>query len=102
MQLDKPIFVGVSILELSKLHMYQFYYDVMKEKYDAKVKLLYTDTDSFIFHTQTEDFYTYFDDAKEHVDFSGYDEPHPCYDNTNKRVLGKFKDEPHGTYLHNA
>ena len=48
MELNKPVYIGVSILELSKLHMYQYYYDVMKKKYDDKIKLLYTDTDSFI------------------------------------------------------
>ena len=85
MKLNKPIYIGVSILELSKLHMYQYYYDVMKKKYDDKIKLIYTDTDSFIFHIETEDLYKYFDDMKEHMDFSGYDESHPCYDNTNKK-----------------
>ena len=61
MKLHKPIYIyiyiyiciGVSILELSKLHMYQFYYDVMKKEYDANIKLLYTDTDSFIVHIET-------------------------------------------------
>ena len=96
MKLNKPIYIGVSILELSKLHMYQYYYDVMKKKYDDKIKLLYTDTDSFIFHIETEDLYKDFDDMKEHMDFSGYDKSHPCYDNTNKKVLGKFKDEHDG------
>ena len=64
MKLNKPIYIGVSILELSKLHMYQYYYDVMKKKYDDKIKLLYTDTDSFIFHIETEDLYKDFDDMK--------------------------------------
>ena len=100
MELNKPIFIGVCSLELSKLHMYQYYYDVMKKKYDDKIKLLYTDTDSFIFHIETEDLYKDFDDMKEHMDFSGYDKSHLCYDNTNKKVLGKFKDEHDGEYLH--
>ena len=51
-KLNKPIYIGVCILELSKLHMYQYYYDVMNNEYD-KNKLLYTDTDSFIFHIET-------------------------------------------------
>ena len=96
MKLNKPIYIGVCIVELSKLHMYQYYYDVMKKKYDDKIKLLYTDTDSFISHVETEDLYKDFDDMKEHMDFSGYDKSHPCYDNTNKNVLGKFKDEHYG------
>ena len=53
MELNKPIYIGVCILELSKLHMNQYYYDVMKKKYDDEFKLLYTDTDSFIFHIET-------------------------------------------------
>ena len=76
--------------------MYQSYYDVMKKKYDDKVELLYTDTDSFIFHIETKDSYTDFDDMKEHMGFSGYAKPHPCHDNANKKVLGKFKDEHDG------
>ena len=59
---------------------------MMKNKYDDKIKLLDTDTDSFIFHIETEDLYKDFDDMKEHMDFSGYDKSHPCYDNANKNV----------------
>ena len=95
-KLNKPTCIGVSILELSKLHMYQFYYDVMKKKYDDKYKLLYTDTDSFIFHIETDDLYTDYDDMKEHMDFSDYDRSHPCYDSTNNIVMGKLKDEHDG------
>ena len=85
MKLNVPIYIGVCILELSKLHMYQYYYDVMK-KYDDKIKLLYTDTDSFIFHIET-DLYKDLGDMKEHMDFSGYDKSHPCYDKTNKKSV---------------
>ena len=85
MELNQPTFIGVPIWELSKLHMYQYYYDVMKKKYDDKVKLLYTGTDSFIVHIETYDLYNDFDDMKEHIDFSGYDKSHPCYDNTNTK-----------------
>ena len=80
--------------------MYQYYYDVLKEKYDDNIKLLYTDTDSFIFHIETYCLYKDFDDMKEHMGFSGYDKSHPCCDNTNKKVLGKCKDEHDGKYLH--
>ena len=100
MKLNKPMYIGVCTLELSKLHMYQYYYDVLKKKYDDKINLLYTDTDSFICHVETKDLYKDFDDMKEHLDFSGYAKPHPCYDNTNKKVLGKSKDEHDGKHLH--
>ena len=102
MEVNKPIYIyiyiyiGVSILELSKLHIYQFYHDVMKKKYDNKCELCYTDTDSLIVHIETEGLYKDFDDMKEHMDFSGYDKSHPCYDSTNKKLLGKFKDEHDG------
>ena len=48
LNLDKPIFLGMSILEISKLHMHQFYYDVLKNKYNENIKLVYTDTDSYV------------------------------------------------------
>ena len=54
MGLNKPIYIGVCILELYELHMYQYYYDVVKKKYDDKIKLLYTDTDSFICYIEAE------------------------------------------------
>ena len=46
LKLDKPTVLGMTILDLSKLHMYQFYYDVLKKKYNEHIKLAYTDTDS--------------------------------------------------------
>ena len=57
LKLDKPIFIGMSILDLSKQHMYKFYYDVMKPKYGDNIRMVYTDTDSFVFHTKTDDIY---------------------------------------------
>jgi hypothetical protein len=99
MKLNKPIYIGVCILELSKLHMYQFYYDVLKKKYNDKVTLAYTDTDSFIFKTETEDIYEDFKSINDEMDFSGYDPSHPNYDTTNKKVLGKFKDEMDGAIM---
>ena len=57
LKLDKPIFIGMSILDLSKQHMYRCFYDVMKPKYGENIKLVYTDTDSFVFHTKTDDIY---------------------------------------------
>ena len=98
-KLNKPIYVGVSILDLSKLHMYKFYYDVLKEKYKDNIRLIYTDTDSFVIHTQTDDIYDDFKDINKHMDFSGYDKEHKCYDPINKKVLGKFKDEVDGKII---
>jgi hypothetical protein len=80
-KLDKPIYAGFCILELSKLHMYKHHYDYMKPKYGDKCKLLATDTDSFIYGIETPDIYKDMSDNKEH------------YDLLNSKNLGLFKDE---------
>ena len=56
-KMNKPIYLGLSILEISKILMYEFLYDYMKPKYGDNVKLCYMDTDSFIMNIKTEDFY---------------------------------------------
>ena len=88
---NKPIYLGACILETSKLHMYQFWYEHLKNKY--KVELVYTDTDSFIIEVETDDIYKDMFEDKHLYDFSEYPKDHPNYDITNKKVLGKFKDE---------
>jgi len=90
---DKPMIVGFSILELSKLHMYNFHYNVMKKKYDDNIKLLFTDTDSLCYEIKTADLYKDMKDIKEYFDFSEYPKNHECYNEENKKVIGKFKDE---------
>ena len=55
--LSKPIYLGQAILDISKTLMYEFWYDYIKPKYGKKAKLRYMDTDSFIMHIETEDFY---------------------------------------------
>ena len=60
MELDKPIYMGMSILDYSKTHMYSFYYDVLKPKYGDNIKLVYTDTDSYVIQVMTDDLYTDF------------------------------------------
>ena len=56
-KMNKPIYLGLSILEISKILMYEFWYDYMKQEYDNNVKLCYTDTDNFIMDIKTNDFY---------------------------------------------
>ena len=56
-KMNKPVYLGLSILEISKILMYEFWYDYMKPKYNSNVKLCYTDTDSFVIHIKTNDFY---------------------------------------------
>lgn len=91
--LDKPIYVGLSVLDLSKLHMYKFHYDFVKEKYGDKARLLFTDTDSLTYHIKTDDLYQDMKENGEWFDFSDYPKEHACFDETNKKIIGKFKDE---------
>ena len=55
--MNKPVYLGQAILDISKTLMYEFYYDYLQIKYSDKVKLCYTDTDSFIIYVETDDFY---------------------------------------------
>ena len=93
--LNKPIYAGMSILDLSKLHMYQFHYDYIKPKYGDKAKLLMTDTDSLCYHVEAEDFYQDMKDDGHLYDMSNFtkDPTKHFYDDANKKVVGKFKDE---------
>jgi hypothetical protein len=86
------------VLDLSKLHMYSFYYNVLKQRYGKDCRLLYTDTDSLVVDVTTEDVYADFreEGMKQHFDFSEYPKDHPNYDPTNAKVLGKFKCETNG------
>ena len=72
-KMNKPIYLGLSILEISKILMYEFWYDYMKPKYNNDVKLCYMDTDSFVMHIKTNDFYKDIsDDVDNRFDTSNY------------------------------
>ena len=98
--LNKPIYAGFSILELSKLHMMNFHYDFIKNKYGDNARLIFTDTDSLTYHIVTDDVYKDMYDNKHLFDFSDYPKDDPeigqYYDISNKKVIGKFKDETFG------
>ena len=94
--LNKPIYAGMCILDLSKLHMYRFHYDVIKAQYGDKAKLLFTDTDSLCYHVKSQNFFQDMKESKDLYDLSNYPKYSPYYDATNKKVLGKFKDECDG------
>ena len=79
------------ILELGKILMYEFHYEHIKNKYDNKLKLLLTDTDSLMYETNTEDVYEDFINDKEMFDFSNYSTKSKCYADLNKLVIGKMK-----------
>ena len=73
-KMNKPIYLGLSILEISKILMYEFWYDYMKPQYSDNVKLCYMDTDSFIMHIKREDFYKDIaDDVEKRLDTSNYE-----------------------------
>ena len=73
--------------------MYEFHYDYTKNKYNNKSKLLFTDTDSFMYEIKTEDVYEDFSSNKEIFDFSNYSIKSKYYDNSNKLIIGKVKEE---------
>ena len=94
--IDKPFYVGFTVLELSKLHMYRFHYEVIKPKYGEKARLLFTDTDSLMYEIETEDLYADMSAQRDLFDFSNYPRTGPFFDNVNNKVIGKFKDETAG------
>jgi len=90
---DRPSYIGNAILDLSKLYMFEFHHNYMKKKYGDNCELIYTDTDSFVYHIKTSDMYKdNFIDRDEYFDLSEV-----CikefHDETNAKVIGKFKDE---------
>ena len=98
LKLDKPLYVGFTVLDLSKLLMYQFHYEQMLPRY-TNIQLCFTDTDSLLYEIETLDVYADMLQTKEVYDFSEYPFKHPNYDPTNKKVIGKFKDELHSRPL---
>ena len=99
---DKPVYLGMCILDLSKTLMYDFHYNYIKQKYGDKAKLLLTDTDSLMYEIQTEDFYKDINgDVKDGFDTSGCPPDHPSGipSGFNKKVLGMFKDEVNGNVI---
>ena len=91
--LNKPVYTGMTILENSKILMYEFYYNYLKAKYGQKCELVYTDTDSLILDIQTEDVYRDMSHNVGLYDTSNYPKDHPLFSGANKKVLGKMKDE---------
>ena len=94
--LNRPAYVGMCILDLSKTLMYDFHYNYIKQKYGSKAKLLFTDTDSLTYEIETSDVYQDFWNDKNKFDNSDYPEDSPYFNKENKTVIGKFKDEVSG------
>ena len=92
-KMTKPLYLGMSILDISKILMYEFWYNYIIPKYGDKAKLCYTDIDSFIINIKTEDFFEDIsNDVEKWFDTSNYDEnddrPFPI--GKNKRIPGLF------------
>ena len=99
---NKPVYLGMSILDLSKTLMYDFHYNYIKPKYGENAKLLFTDTDSLAYEIQTEDFYRDISsDVELRFDTSNYPKDHPSgiLTGVNKKVIGMFKDEASGKQI---
>ncbi len=107
----KPIYVGTTILDYAKFIMYDFYQNVLKPFYGDRIKLIYTDTDSFIFEIYADDLYQdILSNFLGYFDLSSYDDNHPIFYNISKEeidliklknqgVLGKNKDELGGNIM---
>ena len=101
-KMNKPIYLGQAILDISKTLMYEFWYDYIKLKYGDKTTLCYTDTDSLVIYIETEDFYKDIaGDVEKWLDTSNYDEndERPLPIGMNKKVIRKFKDELGGKVI---
>ena len=92
--MNKPIYFGLSILEISTTLMYEFWYDYMKLKYNDTVKLCYRDMDSFTINIKTNDFYEDIaSDVENRFDTSNYEVKRPLPMGKNKKIIGLMKDE---------
>ena len=99
-KMNKPVYLGLPILEISKTLMYEFWYDYMKPKYGDNVKFCYMDTDNFIMHIKTKDFYKHIaDDVGKRFDTSNYEVNRPLTTGKNKKVIGLMKDELGGKII---
>ena len=99
---NKPVYIGVCVLDLSKTLMYDFHYNYIVPKYGNRQKLLFTDTDSLAYEMKTEDFFKDInDDVLKKFDTSGYSKDHPSDIKTgcNKKIVGMMKDECSGNII---
>ena len=110
LKMNKPLYAGFAILELSKLLMFEHYYDFLKPKYGDKIRLCFTDTDSFLYHVETEDAYKDMIEDQHLYDTSVYRDSlddvnvpeslrtvlRQLCNSKNKKVPGKFSDESTG------
>ena len=97
---NKPVYLVLSILDLSKTVMYEFWYDYVKPKYGENAKLCYMDTDSFIVHVKTDDIYKDIaEDVKKKFDASNFEIGRPLPKGKNKKVIGLMNGELDGQIM---
>ena len=102
LKMNKAVYIGQAILDLSKTIMYEFHYDYMVPKYGDRLALCYMDTNSFIYSIKTEDFYKDItDDVRSRLDMNNYrpDDSRPLLVGCNKKVIGLMKDELGGEIM---
>ena len=99
-KMNKPTYLGLSILDISKITMYEFWYYYVKIKYQDKAILCYMDTDSFVVNIKTKDFYKDISqDVNKRFDTSNYTFDRPLPTGINKKVIGLMKDELGGDII---
>ena len=97
---NKPTYLGLAILSLSKIRMYEYWYDDMQPKYGDRIKLCYMDTNSFIMHVKIENFYKNIaNDVEKKYDTSNYTCERPLPMNMNKKKIGLMEDELGGKIM---
>ena len=95
--MNKPVYLGLSILDLSKTVMYEFWYDYLKPKYGENLKICYMDTNSFIAHVETDDIYKDIaEDVEKRFNTSNYEIDRPLPKGKNKKVVALMKDKLRG------
>ena len=100
--MDKPIYIGFTVLELGKLHMYETYYDTLQPYFGEKnLHSHYMDTDSFILSVNAKDKIKDLKNLEDIFDFSQLDKNHELFSNENKKLIGRFKIEtPKNIWIH--
>lgn len=98
--LDRPIYIGFTVLELAKTHLYKFHYSVMKKMYEENIQLCYTDTDSLLYLIKTEDFYKDMKGSLQYFDTSNFSDNNLyTIPRANAKLPGYFKDELGGKVI---
>ncbi|KAK3108933.1 hypothetical protein FSP39_019099 [Pinctada imbricata] len=100
LKLNKPVYVGFTTLDISKILLFRFHYDYMQKKYGDKAQLLFTDTDSLMYHIETGDLYKDMEENEGLFDLSNFPEHHFLHDKSNVAIPGFFKDETAGMEIY--